>query len=154
MAKDNVTLIPVRLGDARAQLLEAALIREMDRRYGSGGPGPIPDENFDPPDGHFVLAAIDGKPIGCGGFRRLDRYRAEIKRMYVIPSGRGSGVGRTILRHLEGQARAAGYRESWLETGTLQPEAMSLYVSLGYTPALPYGEFQRRRTKSGLHALT
>jgi GNAT superfamily N-acetyltransferase len=78
-------------------------------------------EGFDPPEGYFVMAIIDGRPVGCGGFRRLEQTKAEIKRMYVDPSGRGSGVGRQILQHLEERALAAGYRESWLEAGTLQP---------------------------------
>ena len=114
----------------------------MDERYGSGGPGPVSSDGFDPPDGYFVLAIADGKPVGCGGFRRLDQAKAEIKRMYVDPSGRGNGVGRQILRHLEGRALEAGYREVWLETGTEQPEAVSLYLSFGYKAVPPYGEFK------------
>jgi GNAT superfamily N-acetyltransferase len=140
--RHRADLVQVRLEDHRAKGLEAALITEMDRRYGSGGPGPVVSEGFDPPEGYFVMAIIDGRPVGCGGFRRLEQTKAEIKRMYVDPSGRGSGVGRQILQHLEERALAAGYRESWLEAGTLQPEAISLYVSFGYSAVQPYGEFK------------
>ena len=138
----EVDLVQVKLGDRRSKALEAALIDEMDQRYSSGGPGPVESGSLDPPDGYFVLAMIDGEPVGCGGFRRLDSTKAEIKRMYVDPAGRGKGVGGQILRHLEDQARAAGYRESWLEAGTLQPEAVSLYVSFGYSAVDPCGEFK------------
>jgi len=62
--------------------------------------------------------------------------------MYVDPSGRGKGLGRQILQHLEERAVTAGYRESWLEAGTAQPEAISLYVSFGYSAVEPYGEFK------------
>ena len=62
--------------------------------------------------------------------------------MYVNSSVRGKGVGRQILQHLEERALAAGYRESWLEAGSLQPEAISLYASFGYGAVQPYGEFK------------
>ncbi len=135
-------LIRVGLEDDRARGLEAAFIAEMGQRYRSDGPGPVTSDVFDPPAGYFVLAMIDSRPVGCGGFRQLDRAKAEIKRMYVDPSGRGQGLGRQILQHLEARALAAGYREAWLEAGTLQPEAISLYGALGYCPVKPYGEFK------------
>jgi GNAT superfamily N-acetyltransferase len=138
----RVDLVQVRLEDDRAKDLEVALISEMDRRYRSGGPGPVVSDGFDPPDGYFVLALLDDRPVGCGGFRRIGHAKAEIKRMYVDPSVRGKGVGRQILQHLEERALAAGYLESWLEAGSLQPEAISLYVSIGYGAVPPYGEFK------------
>jgi GNAT superfamily N-acetyltransferase len=130
------------LGSRQAKVLEAGLIAEMDERYGSGGPGPVQSDDFDPPDGCFVVAVADGTTAGCGGFRRLGPEKAEIKRMYVDPSIRGNGVGRRILQRLEERALAAGYTEVWLETGTEQPEAISLYVSFGYRAVCPYGEFK------------
>jgi len=138
----DVALERVALGDRRAQSLEAALIAEMTHRYGAGGPGPVAAAGFDPPEGCFLLAVAEGRPVGCGGFRRLGPDRAEIKRMYVDPSVRGLGVGRRLLRGLEDGAAVAGYREVWLETGTEQPEALGLYVSAGYVAVPPYGEFR------------
>ena len=140
--RHDVELVGVGLGDDRAQRLEAAHIAEMDDRYGSGGPGRVAREEFDPPDGCFVVAVVGGTAVGCGGFRRLGPGRAEIKRMYVDPSVRGHGVGRRLLRELEHRAGAAGYSELWLETGTEQPEAIALYVSAGYQAVAPYGEFR------------
>jgi GNAT superfamily N-acetyltransferase len=140
--RHHVVLIRVGLGDHRAKALEEALVAEMGERYGSDGPGPVEAATFDPPDGCFALAVADGSAVGCGGFRRLSSATAEIKRMYVVPSQRGNAVGRRLLRFLEGQARAAGYTEMWLETGTEQPEAVSLYASAGYQPVPPYGEFK------------
>jgi GNAT superfamily N-acetyltransferase len=140
--RDDVRLMRVGLGDERAQALEAAHIDEMNERYGTGGPGRVVREGFDPPGGCFLLAVVDGSPVGCGGFRRLGPTRAEIKRMYVDPAARGRGVGRRLLADLEARAEAVGYREVWLETGTEQPEAIALYVRSGYVPIPPYGEFE------------
>ena len=139
---EEVTVVQVGLRDPRARTLEDAHIAEMNSRYGTGGPGRVAQEGFDPPEGCFLLAVVDGTPVGCGGFRHLDHRRAEIKRMYVDPSVRGQGVGRLLLGELEVRADVAGYREVWLETGTEQPEAITLYVSSGYLPVTPYGEFQ------------
>ena len=100
----DVSLVMVSLGDPRARALEAAHIAEMNNRYGSGGPGRVAPEGFDPPDGCFLLAVVDGTPVGCGGFRPLGPGRAELKRMYVDPSQRGRGVGRRLLRELEARA--------------------------------------------------
>ena len=141
-AHGGVELVEVLLGDPRARMLEEAHIAEMNLRYGSGGPGRVAEEGFDPPVGCFLLAVVDGTPLGCGGFRPLDRRRAEIKRMYVDPSIRGRGVGRHLLHALEERTAAYGYHEVWLETGTEQPEAIALYVSSGYVAVPPYGEFK------------
>lgn len=100
----------------------------------------VPEE-FEPPGGLFVLTLLDGQPMACGGFRPLRPGIAELKRMYVRPHARGSGLGRRLLEHLEECARSAGYEQLWLETGTEQPEAMALYTSAGYSPILAFGQF-------------
>jgi len=132
----------VRLDHPQVRDLESAHLAEMIARYGGGGPGPVHGHEFEPPDGCFVLASIGPTAVGCGGFRRLRSGVAEIKRMFVDDAARGGGIGRRMLVFLEERARAAGYRESWLETGTEQPEAIGLYASAGYQPIDPYGEFK------------
>jgi GNAT superfamily N-acetyltransferase len=145
----DLVLVRVALADRRAQALEDAMLAETAERYRSDRPGPVDGADFDPPDGLFVLAVADGSPVGCGGFRRLAPDQAELKRMYVVPSHRGKAVGRRLLRFLEEQALTAGYSAMWLETGTEQPEAVSLYVSSGYRPIDPYGEFKDDRRSLG-----
>ena len=46
------------------------------------------------PTGCLLVAALDDDLVGCVALRALDRHGAsigEIKRLYVRPSGRGSG---------------------------------------------------------------
>jgi len=98
-----------------------------------------------PPLGVFLIARIDGAPVGCGALRpALDRAEglAEVKRMYTRPEARRQGVSRAILAGLEDAARAFGYRRIQLETGIRQPEAMTLYETSGYHRIEPYGEFR------------
>ena len=79
--------------------------------------------------------------MGCGAVRRLDDGSAEIKRMYVAASERGTGVGKAILAVLEGEARRLGAPRLILETGTRQREALGLYRRAGFVEIPPFGEY-------------
>ena len=88
---------------------------------------------FNPSDAAlFVLARLDGKPVGCGALRPLEPTVAEVKRMYVLPEARGHGIARKILLALEHVAHQQGYTHTRLQTGLLQPDAIHLYESTGY----------------------
>ncbi|MGH2913708.1 MAG: GNAT family N-acetyltransferase [Solirubrobacteraceae bacterium] len=88
--------------------------------------------DLSPPGGAFLVGYHDGAPVCCGGVKRLDPRRCEIKRMYVVPALRGHGVARALLRALEDAARAIGYEIARLDTGPKQRHAQGLYESEGY----------------------
>jgi len=132
----------VSVDDPAARELQDRQITEMARRYGGGGPAPLHGDQFEPPAGCFVVATVDGVGVACGGFRLLSPGVAEIKRMYVDAPLRRRGIGALVLTFLEERAKAAGYGETWLETGSEQPDAISLYVGAGYRPRPAYGEFK------------
>ncbi|GGS34637.1 MULTISPECIES: GNAT family N-acetyltransferase [Streptomyces] len=115
---------------------------EYAERYGDGGDvTPLDPSMFVPPHGLYLLAYDEQeRPVATGGWRtqnlNADGYEdgdAEIKRMFVIPEGRGRGLARRMLTALEEDARAAGRTRMVLETGDQQPEAVALYTSCGYT---------------------
>jgi GNAT superfamily N-acetyltransferase len=87
-----------------------------------------------------VVASIDGRPVGCGGYKRIAADAAEVKRVYVRPEGRGAGVARSMLAHLEDTARGAGFSVIRLDTGANQPEALSMFRSLGYVEIPDYND--------------
>jgi GNAT superfamily N-acetyltransferase len=91
--------------------------------------------------GAFLVAYLDGRPVGCGAIRRLDEERAEVKRMYVEPSARGQGIGQAILGELEAEARRLGVGRLVLETGDRQAEALRLYARAGFTSIPAFGEY-------------
>jgi putative acetyltransferase len=62
--------------------------------------------------------------------------------MFVRPEARGQGIARLLLEGLEREARERGIAVMRLETGTLQPEARSLYESAGYQPIPCYGRYR------------
>lgn len=130
----TVALHPSHWDDPRGVALRLAQRAELDERYGRDDhePGPKPSAA----DIDFFLLAIDqstGEAVGCGGLRRLEPGVAEIKRMYVRPENRGSGVSTAVLRALEDQAIASGWSTLRLETGTEQPDAMRFYEREGYS---------------------
>jgi GNAT superfamily N-acetyltransferase len=85
-----------------------------------------------PPHGAFIVGYHDGAPVCCGGVKRLDDERCEIKKMYVVPELRGRGVARALLRELEDIARRLGYPIARLDTGPKQGNAQGLYEDEGY----------------------
>ena len=81
--------------------LRAAQRAELDVRYGNDEHEPgTPPSAADVP---VFLVARDatGEAVGCGGVRPLEPGVAEVKRMYVVPDRRGSGVATVLLRALE-----------------------------------------------------
>ena len=126
--------------DPVALRLVTAMGDELTRRYGDGGLSPASPEQFRAP-GTFLVAELDGVPVGCGGLRPDADGTAEIKRMYVDPAARGRGVARALLRALVEHARANGLHRLLLETGSEQPEARGLYESEGWTPVAPFGHY-------------
>jgi len=89
----------------------------------------------------LVARGDDGRPLGCGALRSLGEPVVEIKRMYVRPEARGTGVGAAILEALEREASRLGFKVVRLETGPLQPEAVGLYARGGYREIPCFGAY-------------
>ena len=89
----------------------------------------------------FAVARINtGAAVGCGAVV-LESARGELKRMFVLPAFRGTGVARALLAFLELQARAKGCALFVLETGIRQPEALAFYARAGYVRCDPFGDY-------------
>ncbi|PSK99732.1 acetyltransferase (GNAT) family protein [Haloactinopolyspora alba] len=131
----------LRYSDPVVRALETELQQEYVERYGDPDDSPVEPDEFAPPHGRFLVGFVGNEPVATGGFRRHDDDVAEIKRMYVSHDHRGDGHARRLLAELEARAAEAGYRRVILETGTRQPEAMTLYSSSGYAPTAPFGHY-------------
>jgi putative acetyltransferase len=135
-------LTEARWDDDEGVALRLAQRAELDARYGRDDhePGTPPSAE----DISLFLVARDaatGTAIGCGALRALGDERAEIKRMYVVPEARGTGVSVAILQALEDAARERGWRYLVLETGTEQPDAIRFYEREGYERIPNFGAY-------------
>src|SRR4249920_543384 len=88
----------------------------------------------------FFVARVDGVAVGCGGVAFYDGF-AEVKRMYTRPAARRMGVATGVLRHLEGEAKNAGYSILRLETGRYQAEAIGFYLREGFERCGAFGDY-------------
>lgn len=142
MADNTVVSVTVEspYSDAAWRLLER-LSAELGERYGNDGSGAFNPAGVQAPGGTFVVAWLDGRPVGCGALRPLERGIGEVKRMFVEKDARRRGVARRILEKLEAIAAQLGYRVLRLETGVRQPEAIGLYESAGYRRVRCYGRY-------------
>jgi GNAT superfamily N-acetyltransferase len=133
---------PVRFDSAPAQQLITAALADLGARYGgSGDETPVDPAEFEPPAGAFLVAYLNGVPVGCGGWRS-HRGVAELKRMYTAPSARGRGVGRAVLAAVERSARDHGHTRMILECGVRQPEAIAMYEARGYERITDFGFYR------------
>jgi GNAT superfamily N-acetyltransferase len=137
----RVQLRAVGYDDPVAVHLVERVQQEYVVRYGGRDAAPVDPAEFSPPDGLFLVAEVDGVPVGCGGWRVHASGVAELKRMYVEPAVRRHGVARRLLTALESTAAAAGHRHLLLNSGGRQPEALALYDRAGYTPVPGYGVY-------------
>ncbi len=138
MASAPTALMTTSLKSATARKLMEDLDAELVSLY--------PDHPYPPPFGDdeasgigvVLIAYRDNKPVGCGAVRRLDQDTVELLRMYVLPSARGTGLGKMLLESMEAEARDLGVSRMVLEAGDRQPDALGLYRSRGYVEIEPW----------------
>jgi ribosomal protein S18 acetylase RimI-like enzyme len=99
----------------------------------------LPGE-YAPPRGRLFLALSGGKPAGCVALRPLFHRDAEMKRLYVRPAFRGSGLGRMLAVRVVEEARALGYDSLKLDTLPVMKAAQRLYEDLGFRDTAPYND--------------
>ena len=94
--------------------------------------------DYAPPSGRLLLALRDDVAVGCVALRAVDGARCEMKRLYLRPGARGSGVGRALVERLLSEARAEGYGEVVLDTLPSMAEAQRMYERFGFRDIPPY----------------
>ncbi len=92
----------------------------------------------------FSTFRLHGELLGVGALKQLDGWHGELKSMHTLEAARRRGVGRAMVDHLIGVARARGYRRLSLETGSMAAfdPARSLYAAAGFESCGPFGDYQ------------
>lgn len=92
---------------------------------------------YAPPEGGLLVATKNGVVYGCVAFEKWGETRCRMKRMFVPPSRRGTGLGRRLAAAVLEAAKVAGYDEMVLDTSKPMVAATTLYRSLGFEPFEP-----------------
>ena len=139
----NTSLVFVEMDPAmpEAANLISALDGDLRERYPGSPIHGIEPVEFRAIGGVFLIGKLDGVCVACGAIRPLSDGAAELKRMFVGREQRGQGFGRAMLAALEKIATRRGFQTIRLETGVNQPEAIGLYVSMGYHRIPCFGEY-------------
>jgi GNAT superfamily N-acetyltransferase len=126
---------PADLDEIRALLREYAAWLEVDLCFQNfeqelaGLPG-----DYAPPRGRLLIA----EGAGCVALRAIDSEVCEMKRLYLRPEHRGSGLGRRLVQAIIDEARSVGYRRMRLDTMPKMDSAQRLYASLGFREIAAY----------------
>ena len=94
--------------------------------------------SYAPPSGRLLLAAVDGIPCGCVALQKITSETCEMKRLYVQPGQRGTGLGRLLVARVLDEARSIGYRGICLDTLPSMTRAQAMYRALGFEEVQPY----------------
>lgn len=96
---------------------------------------------YAPPTGEILLAksTTTGESIGCVALRKLNSSKeCEMKRLYVSPAGRGTGVGKALVKTILDIAKELGYAEVKLDTLPHMTAAIALYKRIGFVECEKY----------------
>ena len=129
---DDRATVETLFGEYVASLAEDISFQNVDDEL-AGLPG-----KYARPTGVVLVARNDAEPAGAVAYRMVEPGVCEMKRLYVRPAFRGSGLGRELAGELIEDAKANGYRLMLLDTLASMNAARALYRDLGFVPVVPY----------------
>lgn len=93
-------------------------------------------EEFAVPRSRYYVVEENGIIIGGGGIyptENLSEGTCELVKLYLAPTARGKGIGRSLLEKSLAAAKMMGYKKIYLETMPELIIAIPLYEKFGFT---------------------
>lgn len=88
---------------------------------------------FAPPKSTLIIAYDEnGRAVGCVGIKKFSDVICELKRLYVRPEYRKSGLGQRFTEMMIEKAREVGYKKMYLDTMPGLSAALRLYRRMGF----------------------
>jgi len=139
-ANQKLGLVKIAPAETNADVEQA---RALFREYAAESKLDLCFQNFDQelarlpgdyasPKGRLLLAWAADQTAGCVALREFSAGVCEMKRLYVRPGFRGSGLGRELTGAIIEEARRIGYDTMRLDTLARMKAAVLLYESLGF----------------------
>lgn len=138
----NIQVFEYDINTEAADLLLKELSDRLDKITGNSGEASFNKNDISDEKSTFVIAEADNEPIGCGAIRKIDKFTAEVKRMYARK--RGYGAGTCILNFLEKKAKEFGYSSLICETRKINKDAVAFYLKNGFHVIENYGKYVGR----------
>lgn len=134
LGRERIVLEEIHPRDEVARYCLGEYYAELGRRFAGGFDVSLsrdPDaEEMVRPRGVFLVAMLDGLPLGCVG---LKGGTGEVKRLWVAPAARGFGLSKRLMTAVEDAARELAIPCLRLDTNSALPEAVQLYRRTGWT---------------------
>ena len=119
------------------------IIRQVGREYRAIGEGFGPaDPEVDAMSQHYrpelcslyLVAIVDGVVVGGGGIAAFNGSveTCELRKLFLVPSGRDLGLGRGITQQCLNFAVDRGFSRCYLDTLKIMTAAIGLYEKLGF----------------------
>ncbi len=140
------TKATIRLIQPEDDTIMCSVIQQVGREFGAIGEGfgPSDDEvqamsqhySQDQRSAYFV-AEVDGKIVGGGGiapFSTRDDQQdiCELRKLFILPEGRGLGLGKQLTERCLEFAKEQGFLRCYLDTLKSMTAAIALYEKMGF----------------------
>ena len=121
----------------------AEIIKQVGREFGAVGDGFGPGDDeveamsqhyLEDTGGLYLVAIVDDVVVGGGGVADFNGSQdiCELRKLFILPAGRGLGLGRLITQRCLAFARSWGYSQCYLDTLANMTSAIGLYESVGF----------------------
>jgi carbonic anhydrase len=98
----------------------------------------LPGDYAGPHGGLWLAITEDQQPAGCVALRPLELGVGEMKRLFVRPEHRGTGLGKQLALKVLHEAAHIGYQRVRLDTAPEMATAIRMYESLGFRQIAAY----------------